>query len=155
IGTSSPRTRSRARHGRSGSSRTRSATVDDRDVELAAGSRRELAPPVQLRPLESTWPVASAALKPASMSRFTPFTDAAAGEPKNASTAATSRGATALPFISLMFQSTIASLVVLRKSGRSGVSIGPGQTLFVRTPRRIVRRDERSVYSSTISLGTL
>ena len=44
-----------------------------------------------------------------------------------------------------MFQSTILSLVVLRKSGSSGVSIGPGQTLLVRTPRRIVGRDERIV----------
>ena len=61
-------------------------------------------------------------------------------------------GATARPFISRMFQSTILSLVVWRKSGSSGVSIGPGHTVFVRTPRRIVERDERSVYTSTTSL---
>ena len=79
------------------------------------------------------------------MSRLTPLTYPAAGEPKNASTVATSRGETGRPFISRMFQSTIWSLVVCRKSGSSGVSIGPGHTLFVRTPCRIDGRDDRIV----------
>src|SRR6476646_11868098 len=54
-----------------------------------------------------------------------------------------------------MFQSMILSLVVLRKSACSGVSIGPGQTEFVRTPRRPAGREERSVCTATISLEKL
>ena len=35
------------------------------------------------------------------------------------------------------------------------MSIGPGHTAFVRTPRRIVGRDERIVYTSTSSFEKL
>src|SRR5262249_59889627 len=96
---------------------------------LAAGASGAFLVASQVRPLKSTCPVASAALNPASMSRFTPLTYDAAGEPRKASVVATSLGETARPFISLMFQSMILSLVVLRKWGSKAVSTGPGHTL--------------------------
>ena len=58
---------------------------------------------------------------------------------------------TSRPLVSLMFQSMILSVIVLRKSASNGVSIGDGHTELVRTPRRIVGRDERIVYTWTSS----
>ena len=53
--------------------------------------------------------------------------------------------------VSDTFQSMSLSVIVARKSTSSGVSIGDGHTLFVRTPRRIVGREERNVYTCTSS----
>ena len=50
-----------------------------------------------------------------------------------------------------MLQSMSLSLIVLRKSMSNGVSIGDGHTLLVRTPRAIVLRAERIVYTCTSS----
>ena len=47
------------------------------------------------------------------------------------------------------------SPAVSRKSLSSGVSIGPGQTEFIRTPRRIAVHDSRIVYRTTTSFEKL
>ena len=63
----------------------------------------------------------------------------------------TSRPLTGRPMPCSMFQSMSLSLIVSRKSLSSGVSIGDGHTLLVRTPRCSVGRDERIVYTCTSS----
>ena len=90
------------------------------------------------------------------MSRFTPFTYDAAGRAEEREhrrdLARRDRAPGHLPDVPV---DDLVARRSARNSGSSGVSIGPGHTAFVRTPRRIVGRDERIVYSSTTSFEKL
>ena len=92
-----------------------------------------------------------AALKPMSTFRLTPLTNDDAGLPSQARHEATSRGVTSRPPACSTHQSIILSLNVLRKSGRSGVSIGDGHTLLTRTECAAAARENFIVNTCTTS----
>ena len=92
------------------------------------------------------------ALKPRSATRLAPLTAAAASLPNTSSSRAMCWGLMIPPDCS-MAQSITFSVAWRRKSAISGVSMGPGHRLLVRTPNRVRLRWELCmVHTCTSSL---